>query len=331
VRVVRGRRLRWGSVVCPLCLVALGCDGTLNAGDDRPMGLLLVDERNPMILCNDGHTDNWQGEYAFVLSHAKGLSILGLLVSQGGIWNDVDANVAGWSDMVAAARSSGLSGIPDPIASPSESLVRPSDGMIDSTVPNDSAGARFIVNASLTYATPERPVVVATGGRLTDVADAYLLDHDVADRIVVISSLGAVTDLGAEMANPNGEMDYWADVIVSARLPYIQVSAFYDQTQDVPAARTADLPSNAFGDWMSAKQSSILDLDEASDQVSVLAAAVAPFATQVQRVSQEYVERATESPPPATLVKDSAGTSLVVTKIDVEMAPRILWEGLADL
>ena len=37
---------------------------------------------------------------------------------------------------------------------------------------------------------PWRPLVVVTGSRLTDVADAYLMDPTVADRVVVVSALG---------------------------------------------------------------------------------------------------------------------------------------------
>jgi hypothetical protein len=69
-------------------------------------------------------------------------------------------------------RQIGVSGAP---------LVRPADGDIDSTVANDAEGARLIVDISARLATPARPVVVVAGGRLTDVADAYLLDRDVSN------------------------------------------------------------------------------------------------------------------------------------------------------
>jgi hypothetical protein len=43
------------------------------------------------------------------------------------------------------------------------------------------------------------------------VADAYLIDHGVADRIVVVSSLGSVSGAHGVMGPPNGELDPWAD------------------------------------------------------------------------------------------------------------------------
>ena len=51
------------------------------------------------------------------------------------------------------------------------------------------------MSASLSL--PYRPLVVVTGGRLTDVADAYLMDPTVTERVVVVSSMGSTTDTGA--------------------------------------------------------------------------------------------------------------------------------------
>jgi hypothetical protein len=40
----------------------------LDAGGDKPRGQLPVDDRNPIILCNDGSSDNWAGEYAMLFA-----------------------------------------------------------------------------------------------------------------------------------------------------------------------------------------------------------------------------------------------------------------------
>src|SRR4029077_755723 len=186
--------------------------------------------------------------------------LAGIIVNTSPPWPDIDANVAGWRELVTAARASGLGGIPDPTTSIGLPLVRPASGQIDDTAPNRSEGARLIVEASARLGLPYRPLVVVTGGRLTDVADAYLLDHHVTDRVVVVSSLGATTASGGAMAAPNGEMDPWADAIVTARFRFVQVSAFYDQLTDVPASRLADLPANPFGEWIAAKPAEIWGL-----------------------------------------------------------------------
>jgi hypothetical protein len=289
------------------------CSGTLDAGSDRPHGLLPVDERNPIVISNDGPLDNWQGEYALLLANAGGPQLEGIVVNASAAWPDIDSNIADWREMVAAARASGMRGVPDPIASISQPLERPADGNIDATVPNRSEGARFIVDAAERTSQPYRPLVVATGGRLTDIADAYLLDHTLPERVVIVSSLGSLSAEGATMSNPNGEMDPWADTIVVEKFRYIQVSAYYDQTTDVPSSRLGELPNHAFGAWMTAKQPSIWNLPEASDQVSVLAAGLPAFVLEVQRVSPTLGD----SP---TLGTDPAGNAWLVTRSDGALA-----------
>ncbi len=131
-----------------------------------------------------------------------------------------------------------------------------------------------------------------TGGRLTDVADAVLIDPTIVRRIVVVSSMGTVTATGGAMSNPNGEMDPWADAIVTASLPFVQVSAYYDQLTDVPASSVPQLPANPFGAWIAAKQPNIWSLQQSADQVGIIAVGVPEFAVTVERVAAGFDGRA---------------------------------------
>jgi hypothetical protein len=314
------------------CVVlALGlttaCQGDLDAGHDLERSELPVGPTNSVVLVNDGPWDNWQGEYALLLAQ-RGTPLAGIVVGVGGMWFDLDSNLSGWQSLVAAARASGLTGVPDPTRSAAQPLERPADNNVDSTVPNDSEGARFIVQTSLRLATPARPLVVATGGRLTDVADAYLIDRTVVDRVVVVASLGtgfSDGELVARMGRPNGEMDPWANAIVAQRFRYVQVSAYYDQTFDLPVDRMAELPANAFGDWMRTKQPEILETDVASDQVSVLAVGLPAYVRAVARVSAGAWEDDV-----LTLVPDEAGRAYLVTESDGAAATSRFWELLKD-
>src|SRR4051812_30807660 len=150
-------------------MLVLGCSEPLDAGSTGPHGLLPVDERNPIVLVNDGADDNWQGEYAVLLANGGGPKLAGIVVNARSPRPDIQANVAGWRDLVAAARASGLQNIPDPIASIGAALVRPASGDMSATQPNRSEGARFIVDASKQLSLPHRPLVIVTGGALTDV------------------------------------------------------------------------------------------------------------------------------------------------------------------
>jgi hypothetical protein len=318
-------------VALTVAAFALGCSETRNVGTSVPHGLLPVDERNPILLANDGAYDNWQGEYAVLLANGGGPNLAGIIVNTSPPWPDLDTNIAGWRGLVTAARTSGLRNIPDPIASTGPPLTPPTSGAIKDTTPNRSEGAHLILDASAALSLPYRPLVVVTGGRLTDVADAYLMDPTVAERVVVVSSLGTTTDTGGAMGPPNGEMDPWADAIVTASFRFVQVSAFYDQTTDVPPARVSELPANPLGDWIAAKakQPSIFNLAQAADQVAVVAVGIPSFVTGVENVSPAALVGAGASAGP-DLVADPAGRLLLVTQNASADATNRFWQLLLD-
>jgi hypothetical protein len=323
------RRSVRGVTALVVAVTASGCMETRDLGSTVPHGQLPVDERNPIVLVNDNAFDNWQGEYSILFANGGGPQLVAIIVNTSGPWPDINANIAGWRAMVAAAREGGLRNVPDPISSIGPPLTRPADGQFASTTPNRSEGARAILDAAARLSLPYRPLVVVTGDRLTDVADAYLMDPTITERLVVISSLGTTTSSGASMGAPNGEMDPWADAIVTAQYRFVQVSAFYDQLSDVPASRVPDLPSNPFGDWIAAKAPKIWDLPQAADQVAVMAVGTPSFAVTVERVSVAALvaHGATTGPE---LVADPNGPVWLVTKSASAGAAQRFWQILGS-
>jgi len=321
----RAQRLR-ATLLWALAAFACGCTLTLDAGHDRPRGLLPVDQRNPLVVVNDGAYDNWFGEYAVLLAGTGNAQLAGIVVNKNGAWPDMETNVGGWRELIAAARDSGLTNLPDPLASIEAPLSVPASGDIDDTVANRSEGARFIVDVSKRLALPYRPLVVATGGALTDVADAYLVDPSVTERVVVVASLGSVSHAGGAMGAPNGDGDPWADTIVTSRFRYVQVSAFYDQLGDVTASELAELPNNELGAWIASKQPNLWHWSPASDQVAVLAAALPAFATAIEHVSPTRTDADAGSSSGPTLTSDPAGSGLLVTDCDGALATARFWE-----
>ena len=315
--------------VLGLVLLAGACTETLDAGHNLPHGLLPVDERNPVILYQDDWSGDWLGEYAALLANSGGPQLAGIIVNASKIWADLNINVGGWKDFVAAARSSGLKNIPDVIASSGAPLIRPADGLIDSTVANGSAGANLIVNVSRQLSTAARPVVVVSGTSLTDIADAYILDHAVVDRVVVVAALGSSAAPNGVMGPPNGDMDPWADWIVSQRFRYIQASTWYDQTGDVTAAGVPNLPQNPLGSRMASKQPNIIKVTTAADQVALLSVALPRFVAAVQRVSPDTAATFDPTQGPR-LLADPSGDDWVVTQIVAQLAGSRLWEMLSD-
>ena len=325
VGALNNAAFRIAALVCSLNVLA--CSETLDAGGTHPHGQLPIDGRNPIILTNDGAYDNWQGEYAVLFASAGGPPLAGIIVNADGPWPSIEKNVNDWHALVSAAHDSGFAEVPEPITSVAGPLTRPASGAIDDTLPNRSEGALFILDAAARLSLPYRPLVIVTGSRLTDVADAYLVDPSVVDRVVVVSSLGTFVSPNGTMGPPNGEMDPWADTIVTNRFRYVQVSSYYDQLTDVPSSRLSELPANALGAWIAAKQPTIYDLPEASDQVAVAAVALPTFAVTVESVSPDanVGPGATAGP---NLNPDPNGHVLLVTKAASALASARFWEAL---
>jgi hypothetical protein len=325
-----GRRTAMISVAV-LALADMGCTETFDAGHTRSHGLLPVDERNPIVLINDGCSDNWQGEYAVLLANNGGPKLAGIVVGKGSNASDPEANITQWRKLVEAALASNLQGIPYPITSNSDKLQRPASGDIDAPVGTPSEGAQLIVQKSRELYLPHRPLVVVTGGRLTDVANAYLMDPEVTKRVVVVSSLGSLSAPGGGgMGDPNGEMDPWADTIVTSKFRYVQVSAFYDQyNEDVPASRLGELPANDFTAWVTAKQPGIWKLQKAADQVAVAAVGIPTFVTKVEPVSAAGPVAAGALIGPA-LVDDPSGPLWLVREIASSEATKLFQKLLFD-
>ena len=221
----------------------------------------------------------------------------------------------------AAARESGLHGLPDPTASIASELTRPAGGIIEETVPNRSEGARLILAASAAHGNAIHPLAIVTGGALTDVADAYLMDPTLAERAVVVASLGQNEGEGAETLDPNGSRDPWATVIVTSRMRYVQVNGYYDQLLDLPQARVAELPNNAFGRWMAGKRTDILNILHACDQVSVLAVTLPWFALDVARLRPDGAEA-------TSLIPEPNGQIWHVARTDSDRARDEIWARL---
>ena len=304
-------------------LLHAGCSSQLDAGSDVLHGSLPVDERSAVVVVNDGGRDNWHGEFAAILASTGRLDLVGMIVNSNAEYPSVDVNVTNYRQMVRAAQKSGMRHVPEPTASIAPTLVRPDSGEIEDTAPNHSEGARLILDAAAAWASSVHPLAIATGGALTDVADAYLLDPSLAERAVVVASLGQKDGQNATTLAPNGDRDAWATRIVTSRMRYVQVNGYYDQMLDLPEDRTAELPDNPFGQWMADKRPDILDLFHACDQVSVLAVALPWFATDVVRLRADEAES-------TTLLPDEAGHVWHVRQSESVRARELIWSTLKD-
>jgi hypothetical protein len=310
-------------------LAATGCEGDLDAGSNVKNDLLPdVDQHAPVILDNDNWSDNWAGENAFLLANSGAMKLVGLIVNASRYWKDLNANLAGWNNLVNAARASGLKNIPDiTVGADIVTLKVPGDRIIDHTTPLYTDGAKLIVERSQRLYLPGQPLLVVTGSQLTNLADAYLIDQSVVDRVIVVSALGSNT----VMTGPNGDLDPWADWIVAQRFRYVQIGVLYDQAADVTEAALAKLPDNSFVRLMRAKQPKLSNFDTAADQLAVLVAGLPKFVTGVKRSAPD-TSAVFNSPPGQgpQLVPSATGDAWVVTQVEASLARRHLWGMLQE-
>jgi hypothetical protein len=204
----------------------------------RPLSSIPFDATNPILYINDNSEDSYHDEYMEALSAAGTINLVGM-VRNSTIW---PYNIAcgktctaaafdrlyalGQAAQTAARNSWYKNGVSCAVTtcfppllsgSPWGNLTRPASGNIDDTTPLNEAGARLIV-AQAKLATFAKPLVVVVGGPLTPIADAYLLDHSIVNKVIIAYEGGApLTGTTFSFDEYNGDSDAWAAYICAAR------------------------------------------------------------------------------------------------------------------
>ncbi len=189
---------------------------------------------SPVIYDNDWDGDVYTGEYLMALSSAGAINLVGMVSTAtcptDESWcnpsSNCSRNPAQMQNMINSATNSGIENIPSIVhVGPCSVFSRPGSGNPDDTIAKNSDGGRFIRDAALN-ATPEHPLIVVVGGPLTTVADAYLLNPGIADRIVVFYNGGNVETgysgyLYVGYKDYNSDSDMWAASICVRRLKMV--------------------------------------------------------------------------------------------------------------
>jgi hypothetical protein len=214
-----------------------------NTGAD---GLLIlgVGRDNPLIYDNDWWFDTPDKNYLWAKTSLGQADLKGNIVTrdlwdwQKGYVYTLQQGMADAEKSVGIARRSGLKGIPDPVPGCDAVFERPASGYIRDTKIVPSKGSELIV-AEARKASWDKPLVVFVGGPLNTVANAYLMDPTIADRMVVF-----MTDL----CGYNGK-DPWANYIVASRCKLVNYGAhiWWPQRPEppvMPLERFDGLPQN---------------------------------------------------------------------------------------
>lgn len=151
-----------------------------------------VDSSNPFVQLDDQSTDNYMGELALAMADSRTVDLKGFLLGYAReVWKGKEKferhrqkSVANHKQMYRKAVESGMENLPSPQFGVFEHHEKPPSGRIEDTETIGSEGTNLIVEEARN-ASPENPLVVAVGGDVCTVADAYLTDPSIADSLVV--------------------------------------------------------------------------------------------------------------------------------------------------
>ena len=207
-----------------------------------------VDSTCPMIYDNDWWFDTPDKNYLWAKASLGAADLRGNIVTrdmwdwQKGYLYKLEQGMKDARKSIAIARRSGLKNVPDPVPGCDRVFERPKSGKIEDTNIVRNPGSHLIV-AEARKATPHKPLLVFVGGPLNTVANAYLSDPSIADRMIVF-----MTDLRGY----NGK-DPWANYIVATRCKLVNYGAhiWWPQRPDppvMPLERFKELPRNEMTD-----------------------------------------------------------------------------------
>jgi hypothetical protein len=267
---------------------------------------LPFDRSCPVIYTNNGPGDCYTDEYLLALASAGDLKLRGIITSADKLVEECNADRL---KLLALVRRAGMKNFPDPVIGPLQPFQPPPSEKIDETRPWGSPGGRLIV-AEARKASPKKPLVVLCGGYLGAVADAYLLDPSIADRVVVAFNGGAVA-LGRD----------WAMFIVLERMRTVLTGPVEQTAQvSVSSGRWENLPEGALREAMKAK-----NLKFEYTSLGIIAAMRTDFCLKTKRKSL--------MPWPAVgatlgMVDDPKGKLLMITEADRNVAIEEFWRAL---
>jgi len=214
-----------------------------------------VDGTNPVVYDNDWLSDTPEDAFIWLKAHNGEVNLVGNIntrdmygCSAGNCTYTIDDTFREWVDTYKAVTEMGLRNVPAPIKGSNEALTKPASGRIEDTQYYVSDGSELILREARN-ASVARPLVVLIGGNPTSVANAYLKDPSIADKIVVFHVGGWDTNERYNMT------DSWGTYVVLKKLKYVNyggdLAAWYNGNNiNVTPEMIASLPSNPLTNTM---------------------------------------------------------------------------------
>ena len=208
-------------------------------------------------------------------------------------------------------------------------FTRPASRAIEDTKPLRLPAASELVAAIHAFATPANPMIVCAGGQLTVVADAYLQDPSIADKLVV-SFIGDTTNA---FLGYNEKSDPWATYIVCSRLTIASFPAGTSYKAIAPVVTKQriidDMPASPIQGRAYAKDHPTNALPDDRDADGLALAAVIDRQNYVTGVTRMRVTGQTSEGLP-TVSPDPGGNIYMVNSVNQAAGTNIWWATVSD-
>ena len=314
-------------------------DATLVNATWGPQPVLLnYSADNPIIMDNDEVVDCYTDDYIMALAAAGAISLKGMITGSSIYPYNLAFNSSAHVDQMAADRATGVGyaqalgwlGIPTPVLGVKGNLTKPGSGQIDDTTAINSAGGNLIVTQA-NLASAQLPLVVIAGGSLSTVADAYLLDHSIVDKVVVAYIGGTATN----MDDYNSWSDGWAAYIVVNKFRMVLFPALKAIMPVVTKSRIdSDFPSSTYKTWIYDKSLPEYNLpdDMDGDGAPAIALMAPDYVLEMKQVSCSGLHNFTpwvgDTHEVPTLAYDENSTTLSVVSVDQQKATDEWWRAM---
>ncbi len=285
-----------------------------------------ITQSSSIIVDNDDHRDVYTEEYLMALSDLGEINLVGMITTYAPNKKEYDLFVKGREKLRLLAEESGMSNIPQVLAGTHLRLEEPPSRIIKDTPIMDLPASKFIVEKAH-RAHPDRPLVIVTGGQLTVIANAYLMDSTIADRMIISGVFGV------SKQDYNAGLDSWAWKIVLSKFRVFAVpigpssnrGTVYMKPPKVPKQQIhSQLPLNIpFFQWMYEKHhpSNALPDGHDYDGQAAIPLTQPQYITQAQRWKVTGLDQNGQ----LILIHDPKGPIIEALDADQSIATREFW------
>jgi hypothetical protein len=280
---------------------------------------LPINRQCNVIYDNDDHRDTYTDELLLSLNDTKRLKVIAFITSYSGDATEYKLFIKGRRDIIEKAERSGFRHLPKAVDGPNRPLTRPLTNRIRDTKPLNSEAGLTIV-AAARKAIGSRPLIIITGGQLTAIADAYLIDSSIVDKVFVIPWAWAIVVAKFKCLSISDSENTYNDVFKNG-------VALTGKDRFAAALKDQQLPQTEFTDWLLAKRHPVHPLsymDRDGDSPSCIPLLRPDYLTKVSRWSCSGINAAGLP----ILKSDEAGQIYVALSANQQIATSEFWRAI---